>query len=272
MRILALALCGLLTLSVPAAAGDPTVRINSRGQKIRVILLPHDGASSKGAVILLAGGNGRLDITPDGEITTNLAFNQLVRTRALYQAKGFDTMVPDLAPDMKVGTDSVQSGYRVSQNYADDIGAMIKYLRMHGADPVVVIGTSRGSGGAANAVAKLGDAAQPDAAIYTSAFLKLDCSDPINLWCLTGDRPRKLKVPTLVMWHIDDQCPATPPSAVPPFKHWWENGTHLNLARKSFSGGLMPESDVCEAKSQHGFWGLDQQVVNAASEWIKNLN
>ena len=268
MRAFALALCGLVALSSPAAA-DPIVNIQSRGQSIRAVLLPHQGPP-KGSVILLAGGNGRLDITAGGEIT-NLINNQLVRTRAKYQAKGYDTLVPDLAPDMKVGADDVLPGYRVSLNYANDIGAMVKYLRMHGHEPVVVIGTSRGSAGAANAVAKLAYKARPDGVIYTSAFLKLDCSDIINLWCLTGDMPLLLKLPTLVMWHVDDGCVHTPPSAVPPFEIWWEQGTQLRLALKGFSGGDPPLSDPCEARSPHGFWELDQKVVNAASAWIARL-
>jgi hypothetical protein len=268
MRILALALGALLTLA-HAAAADPIVNILSRGENIRVVLLKPKGPA-KGAVILLAGGNGRLDITPTGEIT-KLTGNQLVRTRAKYRAKGYYTLVPDLASDMKVGTDDVVPGYRVSLNYAKDIGAMVKYLRGRGADPVVVIGTSRGSGGAANAVAKL-TTRRPDAVIYTSAFLKLDCSEIINLWCLTSDRPELLDLPTLVMWHIADECFVTPPSAVPPFRTWWKSGTDRPLVRKSFTGGLPPESPPCEAKSPHGFWGLDQQVVNAATAWIATLD
>jgi hypothetical protein len=269
MRVLALALCGYVALA-GAAAADPTAIIHSRDQNIRVVLLKPQGIA-KGSVILLAGGNGRLDITPGGEIT-KLAGNQLVRTRGKYRAKGYYTLVPDLAPDMKVGADDVASGYRVSLRYAKDIGAMVKYLRAHGAEPVVVIGTSRGSGGAANAVAKMINARRPDAVIYTSAFLKLDCSEIINLWCLTNDQPELLDLPTLVMWHVDDDCVVTPPSAVPPFKTWWESGTDLRLARKSFTGGAPPESGPCEAKSPHGFWGLDQQVVDTATAWIGRLD
>lgn len=269
MLTLTLALCGLFALS-NAAAADPTVTIHSRGQNIRVVLLKHKGAA-KGSVILLAGGNGRLDITPSGEIT-KLTANQLVRTRAMYQAKGYDTLVPDLAPDMKVGADDVVSGYRVSSNYAKDVAAMVIWLRGHAAQPVVIIGTSRGSGGAANAVAKTKNAARPDAAIYTSAYLPLDCSDIINLWCLTNNKPQLLKLPTLVMWHVNDGCADTPPAAVPAFKTWWENGTQLRLARKSFTGGAPPQSGPCDAKSPHGFWGLDNDVVNAATAWIAALH
>src|SRR5262245_7364044 len=107
MRIVALALGALMGLTATAVA-DPVVTVNPRGEKIRAVVRKHQGAP-KGAVILLAGGNGRLDITANGTIA-KLSGNQLVRTRALYRVRGYDTLVPDLAPDMKVGSDGVLNG------------------------------------------------------------------------------------------------------------------------------------------------------------------
>src|SRR5882724_10659674 len=88
-------LAGLVPLQV---AADPIVEIESRGQKVRAVLLKP--ANPKGAAILFAGGDGRLDITPSGDIT-KLRFNQLVRTRALYASAGYVTLVPDIAPSFK---------------------------------------------------------------------------------------------------------------------------------------------------------------------------
>ena len=34
---------------------------------------------------------------------------------------------------------------------------------------------------------------------------------------------------------------------------------------------LLKQSSPCEGKSPHGFWGLDAQVVNAATAWIAAL-
>src|SRR5215510_10872842 len=104
---------GVLTAFVSVrAAADPVVEIESRGQKVRAVLLKP--ANPKGAVILLAGGDGRLDITPDGEIT-KLRFNQLVRTRALYERSGYVTLVADIAPGLKVGSSGVVEQYRASR-------------------------------------------------------------------------------------------------------------------------------------------------------------
>src|SRR5262249_59254127 len=130
------ALAGLVPLQ---AAADPIVEIESRGQKVRAVLLKP--ANPKGAVILFAGGDGRLDITPAGDIT-KLRFNQLVRTRALYASAGYVTLVPDIAPSFKVGAAGVVDLYRASRAFAQDTGAMVKYLRGIVAKPVFAVGTT----------------------------------------------------------------------------------------------------------------------------------
>src|SRR5215813_11775659 len=144
---------GVLTALVSVqAAADPLVEIVSRGQKVRAVLLKPP--NPKGAVILFAGADGRLDITPGGEIT-KLRFNQLVRTRALYERAGYVTLVPDIAPGFKVGASGVVEQYRASRALAEDIGAMVKYLRGIVPRPIVAVGTRRGSLSVANAGAKL---------------------------------------------------------------------------------------------------------------------
>jgi dienelactone hydrolase len=262
---------GVLTALVPVqAAADPIIEIESRGQKVRAVLLKP--ANPKGAVILLAGGDGRLDITPDGEIT-KLRFNQLVRTRALYERSGYVTLVPDIAPGFKVGASDVVEKYRASRAYAQDIGAMVKYLRGVVPKPIVAVGTSRGSLSVANAVAKLkGEGSQrPDAAVLTSAFLRVGAQVPgLTVFKIANGNARALDVPTMLVWHVADTCPHTSPATVRPFRAWY-HGSGRTLTEKSFSGGLRPESEPCEARSPHGFYGLDPEVAGAVTGWIAGL-
>ena len=35
------------------------------------------------------------------------------------------------------------------------------------------------------------------------------------------------------------------------------------------SGGAPSQGDVCEARGPHGFFGMDQQVVDAITAWLK---
>jgi hypothetical protein len=265
----------LLVALLSALCGSPAwaeraVEIESRGQKVRAVLLKP--ANPKGAVILLAGGDGRLDITSAGEIT-KLRFSQLVRTRALYERAGYVTLVPDIAPGFKAGASGVVEQYRASRAFAQDIGAMVKYLRGIVPKPIVAVGTSRGSLSVANAVAKLkGEGDQrPDAAVLTSAFLRVGAQvSGLTVFKIANGNPRALDVPTMLVWHVADACPHTLPSAVPPFRAWYQ-GSGRTLTEKAFSGGSRPESEPCEARSPHGFYGLDPDVVGAITGFVGGL-
>lgn len=270
MRHLLMALGAVASLLPSQAYADPIVEIASRGQTIRAVLLKP--ANPKGSVILFAGGNGRLDISAGGDIT-KLRFNQLVRTRALYAQAGYVTLVPDIAPSFKAGASGVVDSYRASSAYAEDIGAMVKHLRGIVPKPVVAIGTSRGSPSVANAVARLrpDKTLRPDAAVLTAAFLKVGANVPgFTVWKMANGNPSLLDVPTLVAWHVADACPHTSAATVGPFRAWYQGGGR-KLAEKSFSGGLPAESEPCEARAPHGFYGLDPEVVGAITAWIGSL-
>lgn len=246
------------------AQTEKTVEIESRGQKIRALLIQPENPA--GSVILLAGGHGKLDISASGKIGWG-AKNQLVRTRDAYAKAEFAVLVPDIAPDMKTPSGVVQR-YRASNAYAQDLGAAVQYMRKI-KNPVVMIGTSRGSLSVANALAHLKDnTARPDAAVLTSAFLASSASDGFQVRKLVHDNSSAFNLPTLVVHHRKDACEHTLPSNVAPFQGWYEkNGRKLDVIW--MEGGLPPKSDACNALSPHGFYGLDDQVVGKIAAWIK---
>jgi hypothetical protein len=95
MRVFFLAL--MLLIVAPAfAQSEKPVEIDSRGQRVRALFLT-PARDPVGSVILMAGGNGRLDLAEVGRIWS-LMNNQLVYTRALYAKAGYVTLVPDVAP------------------------------------------------------------------------------------------------------------------------------------------------------------------------------
>ena len=55
-------------------------------------------AHPRGAIILLAGGDGYIGVGADGAIARE--GNQLVRTRMAYAARGFAVLVPDCCVDL----------------------------------------------------------------------------------------------------------------------------------------------------------------------------
>lgn len=69
-----------------------------------------------------------------------------------------------------------------------------------------------------------------------------------------------IPVPLLFAHHGSDQCDMTP------------YGDAYRLSDKypliSVVGGLPPKSDVCEALSQHGFYGKESETVEEIVNWM----
>lgn len=210
----------------PASAAE-TVEI---GHSRAVLLRPAVPAAS---VILMAGGDGRIEAGPDGSIG-QLAKNQLVRTREAYVAKGLAVLVVDADVDL-----------------AQAVDYMAKIKR-----PVTVIGTSRGTLRAARGIAR---GARPDGLVLSAGFLTVASGEnDKNVAGILG-APAKLP-PTLVIHHRNDECRFTKPAGVAPFVAW-----AAGKARVTWLDGGGSRGDPCQAMSHHGFLGLDNQVVSAAA-------
>ncbi len=68
---------------------------------------------------------------------------------------------------------------------------------------------------------------------------------------------------TLVVHHRQDQCRLTPPSAVEQVRQWV--GGKVTVVWMEGGPGGTPS---CEARSFHGFQGLDGPVVNAVACFV----
>jgi hypothetical protein len=211
-----------------AARADETV---TAGGAQAVLIKPHGAA--KGSLILLAGGNGQLNIGPGGAIGS-LKGNQVVRTRHAYAERGFAVLVPDANIDL---------------------AAAVKYMAAI-AKPVTLVGTSRGTQRAAEGIAA---GARPDALVLTSGFLSPQSGQGVNRHVikLVGGSPSVLPR-TLVIHHRHDGCRYTLPSGVQPFLDWSKG-----KASVIWLDGGANNGDPCQAGGHHGFAGLDSQVVDA---------
>ncbi len=214
-----------LALGAPVKA-DETVSID--GSKA-VLLKP---ASPKASVILMPGGDGDLKAGAGGSIG-NLKNNQLVRTRDAYKAQGLAVLIVD----------------------ADiNLAAAVNYMRAI-KGPVTVIGTSRGTLRAAAGIAR---GAKPDALVLTAGFLSPASGGDRHVMGILGS-PERLP-PTLVIHHRQDGCRYTLPAGVEPFIKWAGG-----KARVAWLDGGQTVGNPCQAKSYHGFLGLDGKVVALAA-------
>jgi hypothetical protein len=226
-RRLAFAAAAFFAFTHPISAqAAETVSI---GGSQAVLLKP---AAPTASVILMPGGDGHIQAGPGGHIG-HLGGNQLVRTRGAYAAKGLAVLVVD-----------------AGVNLAQAVSYMAKIKR-----PVTVIGTSRGTLRAAQGIAA---GARPDALVLTSGFLTNASGSSQNVANILGSPGHLPK--TLVIHHRHDGCRVTQPAGVAPFIKWAGG-----KARVVWLDGGQAQGNPCEAKSHHGFLGLDARVVALAA-------
>ena len=259
---LVLTLLGAGAIATFGAQAEEVVTLETRpGQAIRVLIQRPTGPVL-GSVVLVAGGHGNLEISADGRLGWGVG-NQLVRTRSLYAAAGFVAAVPDIAPEFK-RPGGADEGYRSSAGHARDLGGIIAYLRPQ-APPVWLIGTSRGAMSVANAAARLSGPERPDGIVITSGLLLSTRSNSPSAQSTVRGLDQ-ITVPTLLLNHELDQCRFSPASDAPAFRKLLTGSPRVDV--KTLSGGAS-EGSPCEAWAYHGFNGLDQEVVDLVTAWLK---
>lgn len=264
MQILLSALLLVVLGAGPAGAQtEQVLALETRpGQSIRVLVQrPIDRAL--GSVVLVAGGHGNLEIAADGSIGWGSG-NQLVRTRALYVAAGFVAAVPDIAPEFKRPGGADES-YRSSAGHARDLGALIAHLRAE-VPPVWLIGTSRGAMSVANGAARLTGAERPDGIVITSGMLMSHRGNAPSAQSSVRELNR-IAVPTLLLAHELDQCEFTPAGDAAWFRKLLTGAPRVDV--KTLTGGIT-QGPACEVRAYHGFNGLDHEVVDLVTAWLKS--
>jgi dienelactone hydrolase len=249
------------TPRAPQAGQEAVVEIPSRGQKIRALLIRP--VQTVGSVILLAGGDGNLKLAPDGKIG-GLAGNQLVRTRQAYARAGFVVLTPDIAPDLRLSMDKVKQGARWSPEHGQDIGALVGYMRRL-QEPVIIVGTSRAAVASGVMLAQAQKFTRPDKLVLTAPMLMKVGNQP-SFDQAIGGRPDKAKdIPFLVVAHRKDACEYTNADVIRRFQDWMKD----SKLEVTWLDGPEGKGDPCEAQSAHGFAGIDQQLVDTITRWIK---
>jgi len=208
------------------------------------------------SVILFTGGPGILGSQRNAQLKSN---NFLIRSRDKFAAAGFLVASVDAPSDHLEGLES----FRASAEHAQDIAAVIAYLRQKAPAPVWLVGTSMGTISAANVAARL-KSGGPDGLVLTSSIVASNrraspVSDSVDVGSVV--------VPTLIVHNRDDACAACPFGAVPGFLARFTHAPRKELI--AVSGGSAPLSDPCEALSRHGYIGIEDEVVGDIARWIK---
>ncbi len=155
----------------------------------------------------------------------------------------------------------------MSAQHGADIGAVATYLKKQADVPVWVVGTSMGTFSAAEGAIA---GKNVDGLVLSSTITR---SKP--KWKIAKSHSNgvasmplgKVSVPTLILSHKNDACEATPASDAP--KLTKALGKAGRVETVVLEGGRKPESEPCEAKSEHGFWGIEDQAVAAITTFVK---
>jgi hypothetical protein len=234
MKTLLLALAFLIGWGVlPAfAAEDLVVSVKATdGDTVRYVLTSV-GSTPRYAVILMPGGNGRLQLQPqDGRLIAKLSDNFLIRSRALFADPQFVAA--------STGATSTPS----------HILAIVGDLeRRYGKLAVYVVGTSRSTERTLELTRSLDG--QVAGFVHTSSVNAIGSLDP-----------HKLKSRQLLVAHRRDGCRVTRPSFAEASHR--DYGTELILVDGGRSVG-----DDCEPWAYHGYNGIEKETVDKIKAWI----
>jgi pimeloyl-ACP methyl ester carboxylesterase len=260
VSLMGIVLAGSVIADSPAAraADAEAVTIDTTFTvKTPPVRLDKPARTADSSVILMTGGNGLLSLDATGTII-NSTGNFLIRSANLFLRNGLNVMMADTAP---VHPNGLSVGDRLNATHAAELQGFINAAFNRWGKPVWVVGTSDGSistvtaGGFQPALAGL------RGVVITSPVTVLPfASQPtFNLYA------SRITLPVLVLWHQDDHCSLSPPAgsaalfAVIP--------SH-GKASASFEHGHSVATDPCGAFSEHGYAGIEKEVVEKIADFI----
>ncbi len=243
----------VLCLTAPAVAeSDRLVKIDSRpGVAVSFYYMKREGA--KASVVLLTGGGGGIGMK-NGIPTSN---NFLVRSRDLFAANGFNVAVVGKPSDK----DTLDGSFRISPEHIEDLRQVLDFLKNDEGVPVWIVGTSMGSI-SATSVATVVSKEEVSGIVLTSSVTQK------KIGAVPEQRLESIRVPVLVVHHEFDECKICVPSEVSQIIRGLKNAP---IKKEVYvKGGANPRGDPCEALHKHGFIGMEKEVVDLISAWIKN--
>jgi dienelactone hydrolase len=235
------------------------------GVKLKFIVIkPTNPVAS---VVLLEGGYGILQLgSAFGKPTVGekRRFGFLTRTRKEFAKSGVMVALVDKPSDRQ----KIEADFRMSSEHAQDLKAVISHLKSEADVPIWLVGMSFGTVSAPNGAIRLKE--EVDGLVLVSSV-----THSRKKWPTHNSHPNvildmdldKITVPTLIVSHQDDKCETTPPSDAPKLKAALANSPKVEVMY--FSGGKKPKSKPCRARSAHGFYGIEDEVVSAIVDFIK---
>jgi dienelactone hydrolase len=251
--IAAMLLFAIVSSSAAATVDLPT----SGGGSERVLYLQQGNPAA--ALVMFPGGNGVVKLGSDGQF--GAGGNFLVRTRDEFLKQGVAVAIPDV-PSSR----SELYNYRTTADYAGDIAKIVAYVRTQTKAPIWLVGTSQGTNAAVGAASRMTHG--EIAGVVLTSTLTRQGGKPQLKETIFDANLAAINVPVLILSHTGDKCDLTPPGDAERVKAALKSSPKVEIVM--VSGGQPARSPPCEAFSEHGFLGIEPEVVARISAWIKS--
>jgi Serine aminopeptidase, S33 len=212
----------------------------------------------RAAIVMLPGGSGDVGIGRGGELRHNNNF--VVRSRGLWVARGYAVLIPDAIDHANL------RGARSAPQFAQLVMDLITYARSSLAPPAVLpvflLGTSQGSIAAMNGAAHAAPGTLAGVVLTESVSVMGSSHETVF-----DAGPERVKVPALVVANTDDRCNVAPPSMAPRIAAAMTSSPNVEV--KTISGGETKSAKACGSRTPHGYYGIEDRVVDLISEWMQ---
>jgi hypothetical protein len=235
----------------------------------RVLVMKPDQPT--GAVMLLPGGHGNVNLDPQARLGWG-EDDFLLRTRMRYPNGGLLAIVPDVAADHKPPVSL--AGFRTSPMQADDLRALAERLR--GMTPKVwMVAYDSGATSALNAAAR-GKADTIAGLVLISPMLEEP--EPASSMLIDGAKLALASLPVLLISHESDSCSrpavdrirnAAAALKAPNFQSIIIKGGSEQYA---VADPFEYAEDSCNAQAHHALAGREAVVSRNVIDWIDRQN
>ena len=244
----------LLTLTTSSFALTEVRTIPTRpGITMDVLVMTPDMAGPHDALILFPGGNGAGPFKmSDGGVISG--WNFLVRSADMFTRSGFAVFTVTPPSDHPTG---MSTGFRESPEHAEDIASLAGHLEHLGYERIFLVGNSRGTLSATFLGTRLKDS-HLKGIILTSSLEY----DNFLRWLPL----EQLQLPVLMVHHKDDACRVSSIEEARITQASLSATTAVEFTE--VNGGAYPRSAPCDNLSAHGFFGVEEKVVQVIADWI----
>lgn len=208
---------------------------------------------TKGIIVMFPGGTGEIDIEKSGQVKN--AKNFVVRSDDLWRDRGYGIVLVDALDHQSM------RGQRSSAAYAEVTKKIIEFARRQANVPVWVLGTSQGSIAAMNAASHAGRTPLAGLVLTESVSILGGSHETVF-----DAHPDDVRVPSLVVANVDDRCKVAPPSMAQSIA---QSIRHAPATVLSVSGGTQHTQDECGSLTPHGYYGIEEKVVDGIVDWMQ---